>query len=84
MVGDGAGNMPLVGFEARGYLNISQLPLEALDFFFTLGHKVSLCQDSLLGLSKLLGKLSSASVDGGHEAVGGGMDGVAKVLLLKE
>jgi len=54
------------------------------DFFVVLGHKVVLGQDLLLGPSKLLVVLESVVVDGGDEAVGGGMDGVAEVLLLKE
>ena len=41
-------------------------------------------QDLLLSLSKLLVVLESVVVDDGDEAVGGGADGVAEVLLLKE
>ena len=52
--------------------------------FVALGHEVVLCQDSLLGLSKLLGILASVVMDGGDEAIGGGMDSVTKVLLLEE
>jgi len=81
---DGTGNAPLIGLKAEGYLDISQLPLEALDFFIVLGHEVLLCQDSLLSLSKLLGKLVSVVMDGGDEAIGSGMDSVAEVLLLEE
>jgi len=82
--GDGAGDTPLIGLKARGYLDVPQLPLEELDFFVVLGHELMLGQDLLLSLSKLLVMLVSVMVDGGNKAVGGGVDGVAEVLLLEE
>ena len=54
------------------------------DFFVVLGHELMLGQDLLLSLSKLLVMLVSVMVDGGNKAVGGGVDGVAEVLLLEE
>jgi len=54
--------MPLIGLEAGGYFNVPQLPSEALDFFIAFGYEVVLSQDSLLGLSKLLGVLERAAM----------------------
>ncbi len=56
---------------------------EAGDFFFPLCHDVALIDDALLGLSYVVGVLGGAAMNGGHESVGGGVDGGAEVIVFE-
>jgi hypothetical protein len=82
--GDRAGDVSLVGFEARGDLDVPQLSLELCNLLVTLGNKLLLLQDMPFSCLELLVVLLGAAVDGGDESIGGGMDGVTQVLLLHE
>jgi hypothetical protein len=82
--GDRAGDVPLIGLEARGNFDVPQLSLELSDSLVSLGDELLLFQDAPLGCSELSVELLGAVVDGGDESIGGGVDGVAQVLLLQE
>jgi hypothetical protein len=82
--GDCAGDVSLVGLEAGGNFDVSQLPLELCDPLIVLGNKLSLLQDVPLGCSELSVELLGAAVDGGDESIGSCADSVAQVLLLHE
>jgi hypothetical protein len=82
--GDHAGDASLVGLEARGNLDIPQLPLELGNSLVSLGDKLSLLQDTSFGCSELSVILLGTAVNGGDESVGSGMDGVTQVFLLHE
>ncbi len=49
-----------------------------------LGHNVLLHQDLLVDFLELAVELGCVAMDGGDEAIGGGVDGVAEVFLLEE
>jgi hypothetical protein len=82
--GDRAGDVPLVGLEARRDLDVSQLSLKLSDLLVTLGDKLSLLQDAPLSCLELSVELLGMAVDGGDESIGSGTDGVAQVLLFHE
>jgi hypothetical protein len=82
--GDHAGDASLIGLEARGNLDIPQLPLELHNSLVLLGDELPLLQDAPFGCSELSVILLGVAVDGEDESIGGGMDGVAQVLLLHE
>jgi hypothetical protein len=82
--GDCAGDTSLIGFEARGYFNVPQLPLELCDSLVSLGDKLLLLQDTSFGRSELLVILLGMVVDGGDKSIGSSSDCVAQVFLLHE
>ena len=82
--GDCAGDASLVGLKAGGDLDVPQLPLKLHNSLVSLGDELPLLQDVPFSCLELSVILLGMVVDGGDESVGGGMDGVAQVLLLYE
>jgi hypothetical protein len=82
--GDRAVDVPIVGLEPWGYLDVSQSTFEGGDVFVVLGHALPFCQDTSVALAHVLGVLLSTAMNGGDEAISCGPDGFVNVVLFEE
>jgi len=77
-------DVPIVGLEPWGYLDVPQSMFEGGDVFIALGHALPFCQDVSLALAHVLGVLLSAAMNGGDEAISCGLDSFINVILFEE
>ena len=82
--GDCAVDVPIVGLEPWGHLNVPQSTFEGGDAFVALGHMLPFCQDTSLTLVHVLGVLLSTAMNGGDKAVSCGPDSFVNVVLFEE